>query len=137
MTTATSSDIFESVTFKIETPDGTAYMNIIEDQFGAAIRVNINAGKCGTSFSAWAGSVCGMITHMLENRYANIPTIISLLSDYHTDKSVNSRSGQIPVRSGVHGIKLALLQYLQYKNSNVSTNRTGIPRIPYRRLGSY
>ena len=42
-----------SATVKVQTPDGTMYLIIMENEHGMPSRVDIQIGKSGTNIRAW------------------------------------------------------------------------------------
>lgn len=112
-------DWFSSMTIRVKTPDGTMYVHILENEKELPVKIMVSAGKCGTSFSVWADATCHMISELLtrEDKYGDrmsLAAIISMLSEFHTDKSI--RDHGIQIRSGVHGLKVALLTYMNDKS---------------------
>lgn len=133
MTTLTEkTKIFKSINLRVPTPDGVMYLVVIEDAQGNVFKIDVNAGKCGSSFMAWSQAFCDLLSIRLANKETTIPDIINFLSDYNTDR-VRMGSDKLEVKSGPHGIKIALLKYLQFKSSqNDSGRESNFPRIPFR-----
>lgn len=124
---AQTNELASSVNIRIATPDGVMYVTVTEDGNHNPVQVNVSAGKCGHSFSAWAVSMCEVISYMLSKTKTPIATVIHLLSEHNSDREVNH--GSLRVKSGVQGIKLALIQYLQYKKQNSDGLNGFAPRI--------
>lgn len=127
--TQTKTTIYGSLTLKVRTPDGTMYVFVSEDITGRPVNIQVSAGKCGTSFSAWASCMCGLLSHLLEGNLASIPDLIVLLSDHNTDKDTPNGNG-IYTKSGPHGLKVALMMYLNHKNKleSITSNNNDVTR---------
>lgn len=105
---------FETLTFRVRTPDGTMFVIVLDDVKGKPIGIHINIGKAGLPLSAWANATAALITRMLEAG-VGINEIITELSELTTDKSVLSGDGQVPIRSGPDGLCFALMEYRKSK----------------------
>lgn len=106
--------IFPSVTFQVETPEGTLFVNIISQEEDKPIAIDLHIGKAGSTLQAWARSVSRLLTIALEYG-VTIEDLITELSSQKTDKA--KRSGDnVNITSGPEGIYYALLQYRRDKH---------------------
>lgn len=97
---------YATFSVRVETPDGTLFVHIIEDEREIPQQVIINIGKAGTNLSAWADAAARLVTRMLPNVHAAIEELTGITS---------SRFRRLPkgqmIRSGPEGIAYALLAY--------------------------
>lgn len=113
-------DKFPTITFQIPSPDGTAYIQILEypDKPGEIYRIIFQLGKAASPVNAWADALARMVSAALNNG-VSINSILDELSEITTDKSV--RHGTMFCRSGPEALYIALLQY---------RNENGLVEIP-------
>lgn len=111
---------FRSISIRVPTPDGTMYVNILEDDSYRACKVLISIGKAGASVSAWADAVGRLISKLLELG-AGINFIIDELSALNTDRVAIDSTGE-EVRSGPDGLALALMKYRTGKFQELKEN---------------
>ena len=111
---------FTTVSIRVPTPDGTAFVQVIEDDTGKPIQLIINIGKAGVPLSAWAEAVARLCTLLLQNG-AGINNLIQELSLINSDKSTVLPEGSI-VRSGPAGIVTALMKYRHAKFQELKAN---------------
>ncbi len=71
-TVSALSDPFEngralpSYTVRVETPDGTEFVTIAEDEKGKPVHVSVTIGKAGTNVAAWAEALSRLLTIALR-----------------------------------------------------------------------
>lgn len=106
---ASSQYIFNSWSYHIQTPDGTMYVNILEDKTGVICAIDIVIGKAGAPLRAWAHSFARIITLGLEHG-VTLEDLLTELSSQTSDHSRTSTNG-IQIRSGPEGIYQALIMY--------------------------
>src|SRR5574337_1243683 len=99
---SSNQSIFKSVTYQIYTPDGTMYVNLLEDKSGKLVGIDIQIGKAGGALRAWTHCFGRMLTMLIEHD-ASIEEIITELSSQTSDKTRVNSNG-ISVRSGPEGI---------------------------------
>ena len=116
-----NSNIFKSYNIQVRTPDGTMYVVIAEDHSGYPFKIDVFAGKAGTSFSAWAASLAAIIEELWRNKVTT-PTVIRLIGDSYTG-SFRTNIGNIKVFSGPQGIKYALMRYMNMKKQEEKVDR--------------
>jgi len=100
---------YNSSTIRVETPNGTMFVNILENQQGNPFKVIINLGKAGTPVSAWANALAELCSVLLE-RGMSITDLIVHLSGITSERYKASINGPV-VRSGPAGLVIALLKY--------------------------
>lgn len=109
-----------TVSIRVPTPDGTAFVNIIEDDTGKPIQVIIIIGKAGVALAAWAEAVARLCTLLLQNG-AGINNLIQELSLINSDRSRVLQDGEV-IRSGPAGIVQALIKYRHAKFQELKNN---------------
>lgn len=105
------SESYGTCTIRVETTDGTMWVHIMEDKDGRPFKIIVSAGKCGSSFSAWASAFVHLISIFLEEGYP-ITRLISEISGFSTDKVVKTGTERTIIRSGPEGIRYAISSYL-------------------------
>lgn len=107
-------EAFSSWTFKEDTPDGTAYITIIEEVPGVILQINMSIGKAGSSLNSWCTAVAKLCTIFL-NQGGTISDLIDVLFDIISSSSNRLRAGpDEPInRSGAEAMASALRKYLQ------------------------
>ena len=103
--------IFNSSTYRIYTPDGTMFVNMIEDNNRRIIAIDIQVGKAGGALRAWAHCFGRILTMAIEHG-ASIEEIATELSSQTSDKSKTYNG--IRVGSGPEGVYVAIMLH---KNS--------------------
>lgn len=101
--------IYNSSTYRIYTPDGTMFINMIEDTNRQVIAIDIQVGKAGGSLRAWAHCFGRLLTMALEHG-ASIEEIAAELSSQTSDRSKRYANG-IQVRSGPEGVYTAIMMH--------------------------
>lgn len=114
MGAAVKQETYETLTFRVRTPDGTMFVIVMDDESGKPVGVHINIGKAGLPLSAWANATAALVTRMLDAGIG-INDIITELSELTSEKSVLSGDGNVPIRSGPDGLCFALMQYRKSK----------------------
>lgn len=122
---------FPGWSYKVDTPDGTAYVIIMEDDSGKPIGVSINIGKAGSGVAAWAQATSRVCSLALDHG-ATITDLINELSSHTTDRLRVVGNG-IKIRSGIEGVAYALMQYSAMKHQE-EIRRLALDIRP-RRLG--
>lgn len=107
-------EVYETLTFRVRTPDGTMFVIVLEDDNGKPAGVHINIGKAGTSVSAWANATAILITRLFEAG-VGVNEIIKELSELTSEKMVLSGDERVPIRSGPDGLSYALMSYRRMK----------------------
>lgn len=107
-------EVYETLTFRVRTPDGTMFVIVLEDDNGKPVGVHINIGKAGTSVSAWASATAILITRLFEAGIG-VNDIIKELSEMTSEKVVLSGDERVPIRSGPDGLSYALMSYRRMK----------------------
>lgn len=104
--------IFKSIVSKVRSPDGTIFVNVMENQAGEPVGIIINIGKSGSSVAAWAQALGEMISLALEQG-VKLEAILTKLSSITSSGS--ARSKDVVVNSGPEGVFIALLKYRSSK----------------------
>lgn len=114
MTHINRPEVLESDTVRIETPDGTMYVTVVE-QHHKPVEVHLMIGKSGYSVRAWAEAVSRIINLALSLG-ARPEKIIEELSGITTDKiRITSTT---TIRSGPEGLALGMIKWLQKDEVN-------------------
>lgn len=92
--------------YRVETPDGTMFIHIVEDERGLPQQVIINIGKAGTNLSAWADAAARLTSRLLPNIHGAIEELTGIT----TSRFRRLPKGEL-IRSGPEGIAYALLKY--------------------------
>lgn len=125
---------FTGMTYRVETPIGTMYVNVMEDEKGKAIGIDVHLGKAGSESNAWPHVLARIINCALDHG-ATVNDIIDELSETTSDRGSRRFGDNIPVRSGPDGICVALMMYSREKYDEL--RRTFPPDEPEerRRIG--
>lgn len=105
---------FTGMTYRVDTPIGTMFINVMEDMTNKAIGIDIYIGKAGSETNAWSHGMARVINCALDHG-ASIDDIISELSNHTSDRGIRKFGDNIPVRSGPDGICVALMMYTREK----------------------
>ena len=97
--------MWNNVTYKLYTPDGSAIISIAEDK-GEIVHISFMIGKAGSSINAYCYSIAQLVTEIVKT--SGISKALELLSGISTDRSIRYKSG-ILCRSGVEALYIALL----------------------------
>lgn len=92
--------------YRVETPDGTMFIHIVENERGLPCQVHINIGKAGTNLSAWADAAARLVSRLLPNVHGAIEELTGIT----TSRFRRMPKGEV-IRSGPEGIAYALLKY--------------------------
>lgn len=114
---SSNQNIFKSVTYQIYTPDGTMYVNLLDDKSDKLVGIDIQVGKAGGALRAWAHCFGRMLTMLIEHG-TTIEEIITELSSQTSDKTRMNGNG-ISVRSGPEGVYYALMMYKGMKYEEI------------------
>lgn len=109
MMTQNHREASNTISVRVPTPDGTAFVNIIEDENGKPMHIIVNIGKAGVSVAAWAEATSRLLTMLLE-RGVTLNELIDELSSITSEK-VKIMSDNSKIRSGPEGIAVAFIKY--------------------------
>jgi|SRR5215203_192827 len=105
---------FDSLTYRIETPDGTMFVTVMESNAGKPIAIQIHMGKVGAPLSAWSQAVAHIVTLALECG-AGVNDVIKELSEHTSDRAPRVLLNGARIRSGPDGLCHALMKYRKEK----------------------
>jgi hypothetical protein len=111
---------YSNITIKVDTPDGSMFVTIIEDSKQHPIAVEIVVGKAGSPLRAWTQSAARLMTLALT-RGAAIEQLIEDLSLQTSDRSRRHTNG-VEIKSGPEGVAYALMQYRSGKYIALDTD---------------
>lgn len=111
---------FNSVQMKVRTPDGTMFVNVMEDANGKPFQVIITIGKNGSSPAAWAQALASIITAALQSG-TKMETILTELSQISTDREVGTTIHS-KCTSGPMGVWQALVRYRNQRFKELETS---------------
>lgn len=121
MTTAAKSNSF---TFREETPDGTAWIHVIEAAPGQVDKVIFQIGKAGTALNSYCYALAALVTLHLQNDGSVTDIIDELMEISSMNAGRLRKSPDEPVnRSGPEALAKALMSYLQSLPTNVLENQ--------------
>lgn len=113
-------DIFDSITFHIDSPDGTVNVIFVEESPGKLHNVIVLVGKSGSGTRALVDALARMITFALQSH--DLTDVINELSSITSDKA-RLTTGGVTVRSIPEAIYLAMLRYRNmYPTKGTTTN---------------
>lgn len=115
---------FDNLTFRVETPDGTMFVSVMESTDGKPIAISLNIGKAGIAVAIWAQALA-RITSLALEKGGTINELISELTNLTTDRSRTSGNGEV-VRSGVEGLMVGLMKYRKSKYKELTENLGGV-----------
>ena len=105
----TNHEVSNTISIRVPTPDGTAFVHVIEGENGKPVHIIVNIGKAGVSVAAWAEAE-GRLCTMLLNKGVSLNELIDELSAITSEK-VKIMSDNSRIRSGPEGIAVALIKY--------------------------
>lgn len=105
---------FNGWTFREETPDGTAWIHIIEEEPGVIFKIIMQIGKAGSSLNSYCSALSELAT-LYVRESGTITDLIDVLFGIISSSAGRMRTGpDDPVnRSGAEALASALRKYLQ------------------------
>lgn len=97
---------------KVNTPDGTMFVNVMENEKGEPFQVIITIAKNGSSVAAWAQALSAMISTGLQAG-VKLETYLTELSSITSDKTARTLTSRCS--SGPEGVWMALVRYKKEK----------------------
>jgi hypothetical protein len=97
---------YDCSTIRQDTPDGTMFVTIIEDEKAKPIEVLVSIGKTGTSIRAWTEAVQGLC-NMVLSKGGGLTDIVNSIDSITTDKAYRN------IRSGPEGLVRCISVYLR------------------------
>lgn len=113
--------VYKSTTIKVKTPDGTLFVDVLEDTDGKPFKLLARIGKSGSITMAWVDAVAALASAMLETK--GLDHTISELYNIRSDRVVITgmvRNRAVEVRSGPEGFAYALSVYKRDKYNQLS-----------------
>jgi ribonucleoside-diphosphate reductase alpha chain len=107
-----------SFTIRVETPDGTMFVSVIEGDNGKPEMVTIHIGKAGKPLAAWAEALGRSMSLALRNKI-ELYRLLEEVSNITTD-SLRILSKGTVCRSGPEGVAISIMKYLRMKNESLS-----------------
>lgn len=108
--------VYKSTTIKVKTPDGTLFVDVLEDNDGKPFKLLARIGKSGSTTMAWVDAVAALASHVLETN--GLDYTIQTLYNIRSDRVVVTgmiRNRAIEVHSGPEGFAYALSAYKRDK----------------------
>lgn len=121
---ALDQEVYNTITGKVRTPDGTMFVIVLEDKEGKPCGIHINIGKAGSSLNAWANATAALVTRML-GAGIGLNDVIKELSEMTSDKTVLTGENHVPIRSGPDGLCYALMMYRKEKYRDLVSTLEG------------
>ena len=114
-------DVFNSINIRVESPDGTMFITVLENEGNLPFKILVHIGKAGTSLSAWADALAEFVSEALPRIGVNsvIAMLLNIRSDrvaFIKDTWTRGDDGVIVVRSGPEAIAYALIKYRTEKH---------------------
>lgn len=113
-------DVFNSINIRVESPDGTMFITVMENEGKMPFKILVNIGKAGTSLSAWATALADFVSEALPRIGVN--AVVALLLNIRSDRvsfirdTWSNSEGVITVRSGPEALAYALIKYRTEKH---------------------
>lgn len=107
---------------RVETPDGTLFVNIVEDDNRKPIMIQVSGMKTGTPAFAWADALSRLCNIALNNG-VDFMTLVEELSNITSSKAIRLVSGAA-VRSGPEGFAVALMRYRDSRQEAIISDMT-------------
>lgn len=109
--------VWSNITYRLETPDGTAIVQIVEnaDAPNGIENIFFAIGKAGSSVNAYCDALAKMTLYALRSH--TLTEVINELSSITSDRPPTKTIDGIVLRSGVDALFLALLNWRNDKNS--------------------
>jgi hypothetical protein len=112
-------DVFNSINVRVESPDGTMFVTVMENEGALPFKVLVNIGKAGTSLAAWANALADFVSESIPRLGVN--GVVAMLLNIRSDKvsftpDTWTRDGIVTVRSGPEAIAYALIKYRTEKH---------------------
>lgn len=108
---------YNSVHERVETPDGTLFIHIIEDDDKKPIMIQISGPKAGTSVSTWMDALVRAVNIAIANG-VEWSQFIEEFSGITTSKALRLVKGA-KCRSGPEGVAIALMRYRDSKYEEI------------------
>jgi hypothetical protein len=112
-------EVFSCMNVRVESPDGTMYVNIMEDEKKNPFKIIIHIGKAGSNLSAWASALADFVSEVLPRIGVN--GTVAMLLNIRSDKiamATNAWTAEKSevVHSGPEAIAFALIKYRAEKH---------------------
>jgi ribosomal protein L11 methylase PrmA len=105
---------YNNVTERVQTPDGTLFVIIIENEEGIPIMIQVSGAKTGTPVAAWCDALVRVCNIALAQG-VDFMQLIEEFSNITTSKAIRLVSG-VTSRSGPEGVAIALMRYRDGKS---------------------
>lgn len=108
-------------TIRTQTPDGTMFVTIIEDNNSIPVEILVSIGKTGTRIRAWTEAVQGLCT-----------TILSLggkLTDIANSIDNISTDDRYETKSGPEGLVKCIAIYLKSRADLIKEHESDLPKL--------
>lgn len=119
-------EVFRSINIKVESPDGTMFVTVMENEGTFPFKILVNIGKAGSALNAWATCLADFVSDALPRIGVN--SVINRLMNITSDKSPTatpdtvSNDGVVYVRSGPEAIAYALIKYRTERQRELMRN---------------
>lgn len=101
---------YNSLTIQEPTPEGEAFIIIVEESPGKINHIEFQIGKSGTTVRSYTYALAQLVTFLFE-KGATIEEVIEKLSDISSDRAPRLNAGGSYNRSGAEALANALRQY--------------------------
>lgn len=102
---------FPNITYQIDTPDGRAVIQIVENPSNRDIIEHIffTIGKAGSSVNAYCDALARMVVFAIKHK--GLVTVLNELSSISSDRPPITTKDGLVIRSGVEALYIALLNW--------------------------
>ena len=106
---------YNNVTERVQTPDGTLFVIIIEDDEHKPIMIQISGAKTGTQVAAWCDALV-RVCNIALSQGVDFMKFVEEFSNITTSKAIRLVTG-VTARSGPEGVAIALMRYRDGRNN--------------------
>lgn len=103
-------DKFRLVSYRKETPDGTLFVQIFEDDNGELMGLDLQIGKSGSSIRSYLSVISGLINLSIEKKIS-IHSVLEIISNQTSDKIRVIDGGKKQVKSAMEALFYVLTAY--------------------------
>jgi len=116
---------YPCINVRVESPDGTMFVTIMENEGMLPFKVLVHIGKSGSSLAAWANCAAEFVSEAIPRLGFN--TVIARLLGITSDKvafasDAVTDNGIVTVKSGPEAIAYALIKYRLFKYRELNKN---------------
>lgn len=115
-------DVYSCINIRVESPDGTMYVTVVENEGKMPFKVFVNIGKAGSPLMAWATALCDFVSEALPR--VGVNGVVAMLLNVRGDRisyitntwAATEENEKVAVHSGPEAIAYALIKYRSEKH---------------------